>query len=232
MSLTRVQRRSGPWSRVVRARPRRRARCSAGRSPRRRSCGPACRRRWTMSSRTFGDGGRGQREDARAAERLGRRAEPAVFGAEVVAPLADAVGLVDDEERRRRWRAAARTSPRWRVAPGRGTGTRARRSRAPRAPRAARRRAAVELSTAASARSSLARDRLDLVLLQRDQRRDDDRRPVDEQGGESGRWPTCRAPVGMTRACRAPRQPDRLLLRNRNLSAELLPARSAGSPPR
>ena len=45
-------------------------------------------------------GGRGQREHRRAAERLDRRAEPQVVGAEVVAPLADAVRLVDDEQRR------------------------------------------------------------------------------------------------------------------------------------
>ena len=43
---------------------------------------------------------RGQREHARVPERLDRRAEPEVVGPEVVAPLGDAVRLVDDEEGR------------------------------------------------------------------------------------------------------------------------------------
>ena len=44
-------------------------------------------------------GGGGEREDRRAAERLGRRAQPQVVGPEVVAPLGDAVRLVDHEQR-------------------------------------------------------------------------------------------------------------------------------------
>ena len=43
---------------------------------------------------------RGERKHARVPERLDRRAEPEVVGAEVVAPLGDAVRLVDDEEGR------------------------------------------------------------------------------------------------------------------------------------
>ena len=42
-------------------------------------------------------GGRGEGDDGHAAERLAGAGEQAVFGAEVVAPLRDAVGLVDGE---------------------------------------------------------------------------------------------------------------------------------------
>ena len=56
-------------------------------------------------------GGRGQGEDGGAAEPLGEGAQLQVVGAEVVAPLADAVGLVDDEAARVRWR-AGRPAPR------------------------------------------------------------------------------------------------------------------------
>ena len=45
---------------------------------------------------------RREREHGRAPERLDRRAEPQVLGPEVVAPLGDAVRLVDDEQRRLR----------------------------------------------------------------------------------------------------------------------------------
>jgi hypothetical protein len=45
-------------------------------------------------------GGRGQREDRRPPERLRRRAQSQVVRAEVVAPLRDAVSLVDDQQRR------------------------------------------------------------------------------------------------------------------------------------
>ena len=43
-------------------------------------------------------GGRRHRDRLRAAERLRRLAQTHVFGAEVVAPLRDAVGFVDGEE--------------------------------------------------------------------------------------------------------------------------------------
>ena len=45
-----------------------------------------------------GRGGRRQRQDRGTAEPLGERAQLQIIGAEVVAPLADAVGLVDDEQ--------------------------------------------------------------------------------------------------------------------------------------
>ena len=54
-----------------------------------------------------GVGGGGGREDRDARRQLGeQRAEPSVVGAEVVAPVGDAVGLVDDEQ------AAGRRQPR------------------------------------------------------------------------------------------------------------------------
>ncbi len=44
-------------------------------------------------------GGRGEREDRHAAELLLQAAQPPVRGPEVVAPLGDAVRLVDDDQR-------------------------------------------------------------------------------------------------------------------------------------
>ena len=46
-----------------------------------------------------GRGGRGQRQQGRVAELVGEGAEAEVVGAEVVPPLADAVRLVDDQQR-------------------------------------------------------------------------------------------------------------------------------------
>ena len=77
-------------------------RCSAGRSPRTAPAGRACRRRSTISARTGGAAVAVSASTGGAAELLDERAEPQVVRPEVVAPLADAVRLVDHEQRRRR----------------------------------------------------------------------------------------------------------------------------------
>ena len=60
-----------------------------------------------MSARTRSVGGRGERQQRNVGEALAQLGDAAVVGTEVVAPLADAVRLVDGEARRRSSRASS-----------------------------------------------------------------------------------------------------------------------------
>jgi hypothetical protein len=128
--------------------------------------------------------GRGEREHGRAPERVGDVPEPQVIGAEVVAPLRDAVRLVDAEERRLRRREALDD-----LGVGELLGSeeheldRALLQAGPdlvalMAPERRVQRHRVQLAVRAVL------DGLELVLLERDQRRHDDRRARPQQAGE------------------------------------------------
>ncbi len=132
-------------------------------------------------------GGRAEDGDA-AGEEVEDAGEAAVVGAEVVAPVADAVHLVDDEQTRRVGaivgQHAARGTPGWRTARGR---------------RAARRRCSASSSALTSSQSLLvvavdrggaepaALGRVDLVAHETEQRRDEQRRPG-APGAGAARW--------------------------------------------
>ena len=186
---------------------RRPARCSGGRTRARRSRGRAARGASTISSRTGGAAVAVRREHGRVPERLDGRAEAQVVGPEVVSPLA----RCSAPRRRRRAtvpRRRARRGPRrWRAARGRGRGTRARPRRARPAPRRARASGRLEFSCAApSARS---RRCVDLVALQGDERRDDERRALAQQPGELVDRRLARARSTGPPACRARRARSR-----------------------
>ena len=118
--------------------------------------------------------GRGQRHDRRPAERLDHVAERQVVGAEVVAPRGDAVRLVDRDQRRA---SAPRTSASrsgLRELLRRDEQEPARPARSSAAPRPAVSGVSAELiRTARSSRHVAGVERRDLVLLQGEQRRDD-----------------------------------------------------------
>ena len=122
---------------------------------------------------------RGQRQDRGAPERRDRVGKPEVVGPEVVAPLRDAVRLVDDEQRRPR-----RDELGQRVLVGQLLGGQQHELDL------ALLHALDGLGPVALAHGRVQRrrlalvDGLHLVALQRDQRRDDDRRPVDQQAGQ------------------------------------------------
>jgi hypothetical protein len=125
-------------------------------------------------------GRRGQRQPDRRADRPRLRAEQHVVGPEVVAPLADQVGLVDGEQPRPR--ALQRL-------PGLGVGELLRRQEDERARVARgeqrRRACARRLLRVEHDRRQAGRPHMrELVVLQRDQRRDDDRRARSEHPGQ------------------------------------------------
>ena len=129
--------------------------------------------RATMSFATCGVAVAVEATSARAPEIARGVGEAEVVGAEVVAPLRDAVGLVDDEQADPRVARCARRSPATRSARARRTAAAAR----PR-PRARARRGWPPASccalTSATRPGATAPQRLHLVLHQRDERRDDD----------------------------------------------------------
>ena len=136
----------------------------------------------TISSRTGGAAVAVSASSDRVAQRLAHVAQPQVVGPEVVAPLRDAVRLVDDEERR-----AGRAQARRRVsALASCSGASRTNSRSPRG-QGLEGRVAVARGASSSSRSRRAApvagllDRLELVALQRDERRDDDGRPVEDE---------------------------------------------------
>ena len=125
-------------------------------------------------------GGRRQRQPHRHLERIRLRAQPHVVGAEVVPPLADQVRLVDGEQAR--LRAPQRLA---RLPVGellrREEDERVRLGgRGQRGGVLARRLVRVEHDRVEAGGAQMR----ELVVLQRDQRRDDDRRPGPEQPGE------------------------------------------------
>ena len=124
---------------------------------------------------------RGQRQHLRRPQLRGERAQPQVVRPEVVAPLADAVRLVDHEQRRRAPPAARRASPGARAARARAAGTRARRAPAPPAAASRARSPRDAFSSAAAGAPVVLRERGDLVALQRHERADDDRRAVEQR---------------------------------------------------
>jgi hypothetical protein len=128
-------------------------------------------------------GGGGEREHRRMAERLDRRADAQVVGAEVVAPLRDGVRLVHHEQRD-----AAIAQPRQHVLVRELLG-----SEQDVLDFLLRHILQQLLASAVGERRVERRrlhafctilDRIHLVLLERDERRDDDRRPVDQHPGE------------------------------------------------
>ena len=125
-------------------------------------------------------GRRGQRQPDRRADRLGLRAEPHVVGPEVVAPLADQVRLVHGEQPRPR--------PLER-SPGLGVrqllrGQEDERTRVTRGEQRRRARTRRLLRVEHDRRQASRLQVRELVVLQRDQRRDDDRRPRSEHPGQ------------------------------------------------
>ena len=126
-------------------------------------------------------GGRGERDEGSAGEGVAELAEVAVVGAELVPPLRDAVRLVDGDERRVRLGQEA-------AEPGHGETLRrdVQQLRPPledaalRVGGLLRRERAVDVARADAVRVQ----RVHLVLHQRDQRRDDERGPVEHQRGE------------------------------------------------
>ena len=172
-----------PW-RARRRSARRRTTGWGGRS--RETCTSGSRRpsRSTISSRTGGAAVAVSARTAGGRAASATRAEAQVVRPEVVAPLRDAVRLVDDHQRR------ARASDLLEhVGVGELLGRHeqeleavlARRRRAPRS-RSDSRDALEE--TAAAPPSRLVVEALDLVALEGDQRRDDERRPVEQQPGD------------------------------------------------
>ena len=122
-----------------------------------------------------------EREHGGVAERLDRGAQPQVLGTEVVAPLGDGVGLVDHHQRRARGHELVEHLLVGELLRGqeqeleRVLGELGQRLGA-----LGRRDARVELGGAERAVAQM----VDLVLLQGDERRDDERRAVGEQAGE------------------------------------------------
>ena len=117
-------------------------------------------------------GRRRQRDARHAGIELGELAELAIFRAEIVAPLADAMRLVDGEERDRRIADHLAEARRRRGARARHRADRARRRQIARRTSRNSSRDSDELSAAAADAELL--QRLHLVAHQRDQRRDDD----------------------------------------------------------
>ena len=187
------------------------AKCSTpsqmfGRSNPRMTTSGSRRRRSSSDLRADGRrGGRGQRQQDRVAERLAHVAQPQVVRAEVVAPLRDAVGLVDDEEGGPRLAEALHRLLAWPAARAPAGRTRGRRRPAP-ANAMSRVVVAHGRVDRGAVQAPVARllDRLELVLLQRDERRDDDGRPVEERAPRAGRSPTCPTPVDMTASVSRP----------------------------
>ena len=121
------------------------------------------------------------------AKRIEQRPQLAIVGAEIVAPFADAMRLVDREQRQSAPAEQAAETPRSRalrrdVKQVELAGAEARRS----SPRA---RASAEVSEAA--RMPIASRRADLVVHQRDQRRDHQRRSRRAPAPAAGSSATC-----------------------------------------
>ncbi len=163
-------------------------------------CGKSC---WAMSLARLPVGGRGQRRHRHAAERLARLGEQAVFGPEIVAPLRDAMRLVDgepaDAERRRR----RPTSP----SPASRSGETKSRRNSPEFSRSQASAASlslfIELSEAAG--DAGAGELADLVAHQGDQRRDDECQPAARPEPGAGSTSTCRSRSASPRRRRARR---------------------------
>ncbi len=198
--------------------------CSAGRSRGPGSPGSRSPSRSTISVAHGRRGGRGEGEHRRAPERLDRRAEPQVLRPEVVAPLGDAVRLVDHEQRRRRATASSSSTSGVGELLGREEDEleRVLGQLGERGLALGGRDGRVELRRAA--RRALAQV-VDLVALERDQRRDDDGRARAAAARRSGRWPTCPSRSTSPRACRGRRA------RPRSPPAARAAARRSRTPP-
>ena len=126
-------------------------------------------------------GGRGRQGDGRrVAQQLAEIAQAGVVGAEIVSPLADAMGLVDRQQLRSHRRGPPRGTARCETAPAprRPAGTARPPCWSSRAYCSAIGRRAVDERDRQPERLEL----IDLVLHQGDQRRDDQRQAVEDHG--------------------------------------------------
>ena len=124
---------------------------------------------------------RGQREHARDAELLRGVGELEVVGAEVVSPLRDAVRLVDGEERNLR---APQRVEEALVVEALGRDVEQRERALGHRVRERARLVGRERRVEPRGLDPAAAEEIDLVLHQRDERRDDEREPVEHQRGE------------------------------------------------
>ena len=147
----------------------------------------------------------GHAEHRRVAERLERAADEEIVRPEVVAPHADAVHLVDHDEADadRPQRLDERG-----VAEPLGRGVEESRAALGDVADPVRRHLVVERRVdERRRRGDLGRQLVDLVLHQRDERREDERRLRPAASRRAGRSATCPSPSASGRACRGPRRP-------------------------